>query len=46
VAEVWRRDHNEGLHNLYALSDSIRVIKSKRMRWAGHVARAGVMRYA
>jgi hypothetical protein len=33
--------HNEELHNLYLLSDSMRQIKSKRMRWAGHVALMG-----
>jgi hypothetical protein len=31
--------HNEELHSLYPLSDMIRQIKSRRMRWAGHVAR-------
>jgi hypothetical protein len=33
VAGDWRRLHNEELHNLYASSDIIRVIKSRRMRW-------------
>jgi hypothetical protein len=33
-----RRLHNEELHNLYASSNIIRVIKSRRMRWAGNVA--------
>jgi hypothetical protein len=39
----WRRLHGKELHNLYALRDIIRVIKSRRMRWAGHVARMGEM---
>jgi hypothetical protein len=38
VAGDWRRLHNEELRNLYASSNIIRVIKSRRMRWAGHVA--------
>jgi hypothetical protein len=33
--------HNEELHNLYSSPSIIRVIKSKRMRWAGHVAQMG-----
>jgi hypothetical protein len=33
--------HNEELHNLYSSPDIIRQIKSRRMRWAGHVARMG-----
>jgi hypothetical protein len=44
VAGVWRRLHNEELHNLYTSSHIIRVIKSRRMRWTGHVARMGGMR--
>jgi len=39
VAGGWRRLHDEELHNLYASPNSIRAIKSRRMRWAGHVAR-------
>jgi hypothetical protein len=31
--------HNEELHNLYSSPNIIRMIKSRRMRWAGHVAR-------
>jgi hypothetical protein len=34
----WRKLHNEEFHNLYASPDVINVIKSRRMRWAGHVA--------
>jgi hypothetical protein len=36
-----RKLHNEELHNLYSSSSIIRMIMSKRMRWAGHVARMG-----
>jgi hypothetical protein len=32
-------EHNEELHNLYSSPNIIRMIKSRRMRWAGHVAR-------
>jgi hypothetical protein len=37
----WRKPHNEELHNLYSSPNIIRMIKSRRMRWAGHVARMG-----
>jgi hypothetical protein len=37
----WRKLHNERLHNLYYLSNKIRMMKSRRMRWAGHVAQMG-----
>jgi hypothetical protein len=37
----WRKLHNEELHGLYSLSSIVRVIKARRMRWAGHVARMG-----
>jgi hypothetical protein len=37
----WRKLHNEKLHNLYSFPDIIRQGKSRRMRWAGHVARMG-----
>jgi hypothetical protein len=42
----WRRLHNEELHNSYASSNIVRVITSRRMRWAEHVARVGEMRSA
>jgi hypothetical protein len=35
----WRQLHNEELHNLYSSPSIIRIIKSRRMRWTGHVAR-------
>jgi hypothetical protein len=41
VTGDWRKLHNEELHNLYSLPSIIRVIKSRRMRWADHVARMG-----
>jgi hypothetical protein len=37
----WKRLHNEELHNLYSSPSIIRIIKSRRMRWAEHVARMG-----
>jgi len=37
----WRKLHNEKLNNLYSLPNIVRVVKSRRMRWAGHVARLG-----
>jgi hypothetical protein len=40
----WRKLHNDELHNLYSLLTIVRVIKSTRMRWAGHVARMGERR--
>jgi hypothetical protein len=39
VIGSWRKLHNEELHNLYSSPSIIRMIKSKIMRWAGHVAR-------
>jgi hypothetical protein len=41
VTGGWRKLLNEELHNLYSSSSVIRMIKSRRMRWAGHVARTG-----
>jgi hypothetical protein len=41
VAGGWRRLHNEELRNLYTSPNIIKVIKSRRMRWTGHVARRG-----
>ena len=35
----WRRLHNEELHSLYRSPNIVRVIKSRRLKWAGHVAR-------
>jgi hypothetical protein len=37
----WRMLHNEELNDLYSLPNIVRVVKSRRMRWAGHVARMG-----
>jgi hypothetical protein len=37
----WRKLHNEELHKLYSSPSIIRIIKSRRLRWAGHVARMG-----
>jgi hypothetical protein len=39
VTGDWRKLHNEELHNLYTSPNITRMIKSRRMRWAGHVAR-------
>jgi hypothetical protein len=39
VTEEWRKLRNEELHNLYSFPGIIKQIKSRRMRWAGHVAR-------
>jgi hypothetical protein len=41
VTGEWRKLHSGELHNLYSSPDVIRQIKSRRMRWAGHVARMG-----
>jgi hypothetical protein len=44
VTGEWRKLHNEELNNLYSLPNIVRVVKSRRMRWAEHVARMGVDR--
>jgi hypothetical protein len=44
VTGGWRKLHNEELHNLYSSPSIIRIIKSRRMRWVGHVARMGEKR--
>jgi len=41
VTEEWRKLHNEELNDLYSLPNIFRVIKSRRMRWEGHVTRMG-----
>ena len=41
VTGVWRKLHNEELRDLYSLPNIVRVVKSRRMRWARHVARMG-----
>jgi hypothetical protein len=37
----WKKLHNEELHSLHSLPNTVRVIKSRKLRWAGHVARMG-----
>jgi hypothetical protein len=46
VVGGWKKLHNEELHGLYSSPNIIRVIKARRMRWAGHVARMGEVRGA
>jgi hypothetical protein len=44
VAREWRKLHNEELNNLYSSPTTVRVIKTRRMKWEGHVARMGERR--
>jgi hypothetical protein len=46
LTDEWRKLHNEELHDLYSSTSIIRIIKSRRMRWAEHVARMGERRNA
>jgi hypothetical protein len=46
VTSGWRKRHNEELHGLYSSPSIVRVIKARRRRWAGHVARMGEVRGA
>jgi hypothetical protein len=46
VTGEWRKLHNKELHDLYSSPSIIRIIKSRRIRWAGHVARMGEKRIA
>jgi hypothetical protein len=46
VTEEWRRLHNKELYALYSSPNIIWVIKSRRLRWVGHVARMGERRGA
>jgi hypothetical protein len=46
VVGGWRRLHNEEVHNLYDSSNIIRMVKSRRIRWAGHVVCMGEVRNA
>jgi hypothetical protein len=46
VIGEWRKLHNEELHDLYSSPSIIRIVKARRMRWTGHVARMGEKRKA
>jgi hypothetical protein len=41
LRKYWRKLHNDELHSLYSSPNIVRVIKSRRMKWARHVARMG-----
>jgi len=41
VTGEWRKLHNEEFRDIYSLPNIVRVVKSRRMRWVGHVARMG-----
>jgi len=44
IAEAWRKLHNEELNEMHSSPNIVRVIKSRKMRWAGHVAHMGERR--
>jgi hypothetical protein len=44
VTREWRKFYNKELHDLYSSPSIVKIIKSRRMRWAGHVARMGEKR--
>jgi hypothetical protein len=44
VIGEWRKLHNEELHDLYSSPSVVRIMKARRMRWAGHVAQMGEKR--
>jgi hypothetical protein len=46
VTGEWRKLHYEELHDLYSSPSIIRIMKARRMRWMGHVARMGAKRKA
>jgi hypothetical protein len=46
VTGEWRKLHNEELNDLYCSPTIVRLIKSRGMRWAGHVARMGIVQRA
>jgi hypothetical protein len=46
VTGKWRKLHNEELNDLYSLPNIVRVVKSRRMRWTGHMSWIGVERCA
>jgi hypothetical protein len=46
VTGQWRKLHNEELHDLYSSPSTIRIMKSRRMKWAGHAASMGEKRNA